>query len=369
VSDLRVFWHDDCLRHDTGAGLLSAGPSALLARPEPHPESATRLENMRSALERGPLAPRLDWHDGRHAQEGELHAVHPPAYVEAMRAACRAGTPPAANSPVGPETWPAALAAAGTALAACDAALAGGSPTLALVRPPGHHAGPARADGFCLFNAAALCAERARAAGRRRVAVLDLDVHHGNGTQACFWERDDVLTISVHLDHRSWGPSHPEDGLPAEVGAGDGQGANVNVALPPGVGDEGHLAVLDRVVAPLVAQARCDALVVALGEDASAFDPVGRMTVTTPGFRGLGERVGALVDGPLVLVQEGGYAPTYAAVCLHAFCEGLVGAGELTAEPLAYVPDRPGLADAAIVATAAALAPWWQLGVPAAHQA
>jgi acetoin utilization deacetylase AcuC-like enzyme len=356
VADLDVFWHPAMLEHDTGSGLWEAGPSELLAVPELHPENAERLRNMRSVLERGPLAGRLGWKNGRPAEREELEVVHDASYVESIREACEAGGRHlTATTLVSGSSWPAILAAAGTALAAVDAVVSGESElAYALVRPPGHHAGPAVADGYCFFNNVALAAERLRAAGAGRVAIVDWDVHHGNGTQSCFYERADVLTISLHMRHGSWGPSHPETGSPSECGNGDGAGRNVNVELRPGSGDSAYAEAFRRVVEPVLERYRPDAVVGASGQDASAFDGNGRMNVTMDGFHAIGrglresaERAGA----SLVLVQEGGYARTYAAYCLHATLEGVLGSERLLPDPLAFMPDDPSHASADVDAT------------------
>jgi acetoin utilization deacetylase AcuC-like enzyme len=167
-------------------------------------------------------------------------------------------------------------------------------------------------------------------------------VHHGNGTQACFYERDDVLTISLHMRHGSWGPSHPETGSPAESGAGRGAGRNVNVELRPGSGDGAYAEAFGRVVEPVLDRYSPEAIVCASGQDASAFDANGRMNVTMDGFYAIGESVRASAEkngARLVLVQEGGYARTYAAYCLHATLEGVLGTGRQLDDPLAYMPD------------------------------
>ena len=363
---LHVFWHDDCLAHDTGAGLFDSGPSALLAVPETHPENAARLRNMRSALERGPLARDVHVREGRHATEAQLAAFHDPAYIKRVRDLVPdAGVVGAGGHTfVSPGTWAAALAAAGSAIAAADAVVDGDAPlALALVRPPGHHAGPATTDGYCFLNNAALAACRLRERGAQRVAILDWDVHHGNGTQAGFYDREDVLTISLHMDHRSWGPTHPEDGLPTEIGAGAGEGYNVNVALPYGVGDRGYLAVIERVVAPILARYRPDAIVCAVGQDASQNDPNGRQCVSMDGFHRLGRAVRALAGehtgGRIVMTQDGGYEATYSAVCLSATLGGMLGRPLGVEDPLAYLPDEETVHLAAIAATRAALAPFW----------
>ena len=262
-------------------------------------------------------------------------------------------------------SWRPLLAAAGTSLAAVDLVVAGkAGVAYALVRPPGHHAGPSCADGYCFFNHAALAAERFRAAGVERLAIVDWDVHHGNGTQACFYERADVLTISVHMRHGSWGPSHPETGGVAESGAGPGAGHNVNVELRLGSGDGAYAEVFHRVVEPLLERYRPQALIGACGQDASTFDANGRMNVSMEGFHMIGEsmRESAHRSGaPLVLVQEGGYARTYAAYCLHATLEGVLGAGRLLADPIAYLPDHPAHASSDIDAVCRDHADRWGL--------
>ena len=367
---MRVYWHDEALAHDTGSGMFDQPPTPLIEVPELHPENPERIRNIRSALHNGPIAPHLEWHDGRHATREELELIHPPSYIDSIEAVCASGPAILTQStPVVPASWGAALGSAGTALAATEAVLAGEcGQAYALVRPPGHHCQPAQADGYCLFSNAALCAELARRRGIERVAVVDWDVHHGNGTQECFWTRPDVVTISLHMGHGSWGPHHPQTGAPDELGEGDGAGRNVNVELPLGTGDEGYRRAWSRVVEPLLGTFDPGLLVIACGQDASQYDPNGRMSVTMDGFRDLGAAArrfaDAHCDGRLVLVQEGGYGRTYSAFCMHATLEGALGTGRLLDDPLAYLPDDRDRGDAAIDAVLAAVAPYWS-GIPA----
>jgi acetoin utilization deacetylase AcuC-like enzyme len=237
---------------------------------------------------------------------------------------------------------------------AVDAVLDGDAPVAyALVRPPGHHAQPERADGYCFFSNVAIAAEHARRRGIERVAVIDWDVHHGNGTQACFYARADVLTISLHQDHGPWGPSHLQTGSPLELGDGPGWGHNINVALPQGTGDLGYVEAMQRVVEPIVRAFGPGLVLVAAGQDANQYDPNGRMAVSMSGFRALGraarELAIELCDGRLALVQEGGYAKTYSAYCLHGTLEGAIGAEQpLLDDPVDFYPDDAGHARAAI---------------------
>jgi acetoin utilization deacetylase AcuC-like enzyme len=204
--------------------------------------------------------------------------------------------------PIGPGTWAAAAGAAGCALAAAAVAAEGGA-AYALCRPPGHHAYAARAGGHCYVNNSALAAQALRDAGAARVAVLDIDSHHGNGTQGIFWERGDVLTVSLHADPARYYPWYV--GFAGERGAGAGAGANLNLPLPFGSGDAPWLAALAEGVAAVQAF-RADALVVALGFDASAQEPLNALNVTADGFARAGAAIGAL-HLPTAICQEGGY--------------------------------------------------------------
>ena len=367
MEALDVFWHDDALLHDTGSGVFEQPPSPLLAEPELHPENAVRIQNMKALLERGPLAGRVRWREGRHAEPAELELVHDRGYVDDVREFCAAGGGVLTwSTPVSRRSWEAALAAAGTTLAAAEAVLAGETKVAyALVRPPGHHAQPAQADGYCLFSNVALAAEHARHRGLERVAVVDWDVHHGNGTQECFYERSDVLTVSLHMRHGSWGPAHPQTGAPDEVGSGPGEGYNVNVELPPGTGDGGYLRAMEEIVVPVVHSFEPDLLLVACGQDANQFDPNGRQCVTMEGFRRLGAAARELADrhcgGRIVLAQEGGYARSYSAFCLHGTLAGVLGTDAGLKDPCAYLPDDPGHADREVASVRSALSAYWPL--------
>ena len=206
------------------------------------------------------------------------------------------------SCPIGPETYAAARGAASCAIAAADEA-ARGRTAYALARPPGHHAYPARAGGHCYLNNAAIAAERLRACGAARVAVLDIDSHHGNGTQGTFWRRGDVLFVSVHGDPNRYYPWYV--GHADECGAGPGEGCNLNLPLPLGTRDAGWLDAI-ATGCTAIRQFAPDALVVSLGFDASKDEPLNALAVSEEGFARAGEAVAAL-RLPAVLVQEGGY--------------------------------------------------------------
>lgn len=204
---------------------------------------------------------------------------------------------------VGPGTWEAARAAADAALTAADLVSAGAPAAYALCRPPGHHAGPAAFGGSCYLNNAAIAAQALRGSGADRVAVIDLDAHHGNGTQAIFYARGDVYVGSVHVDPGAgWFPHYV--GHADERGAGAALGANRNLPLAPGTSDAAWLTAVDALCDDVRAH-NPDALVVSLGLDAAAADPESPLEVTADAYREAVRRVGEL--GPAVIVQEGGY--------------------------------------------------------------
>ena len=209
-----------------------------------------------------------------------------------------------AGSPIVAGTWQAAQAAAHCALTAADLVAAGERSAYALCRPPGHHAGRAMFGGYCFLNNAALAAQRLRDAGMARVAVLDVDYHHGNGTQDIFWERDDVLFVSIHGDPDTEYPFYL--GYADERGAGPGEGFNHNFPLPRGTDWTRYAQALDQALERIAGHAP-QALVVSLGVDMFEGDPISQFRLRSDDFPRLGARIAAL-GLPTVLVQEGGYA-------------------------------------------------------------
>ena len=205
---------------------------------------------------------------------------------------------------VGPGTWEAARAAVDVTLSAVDLVVGGEPLTYALARPPGHHVTKAAYGGSCYLNNAGVAAQALRDAGHERVAIVDIDAHHGNGTQALFYDRADVFYGSLHVDPGAgWFPHYA--GFADETGRDAGLGANLNVPLAEGTPDEPWLAAVDRI-ADAVAAHGATALVVSLGVDAAAADPESPLQVTHEGYESAGSRLAAL-GLPTVAVQEGGY--------------------------------------------------------------
>jgi acetoin utilization deacetylase AcuC-like enzyme len=219
--------------------------------------------------------------------------------------------------PMTEHTWRATLVASHCAAAAADAVLGGERTAYALCRPPGHHARADRASGFCYLNNAAIAAQRL-SARFPRIAVLDVDTHHGDGTQQIFYRRAEILTVSLHGDPTAYYPFFT--GYADERGHGAGEGANLNIPLPAGSGDRAFLAALDRAVAAVRAFG-AQALVVPLGFDTHENDPIGVLKVTTPAFREIAARIAAL-NLPTVITQEGGYAVAVLKDCLAHFLAG-----------------------------------------------
>ncbi len=330
-------------------------PRFFLVRgtPQPSPETPARADALLAAARAAghrPLAPRAhgaaprarvhtpaylhflehvwrEWQALPGASEEVLANVHParrPAsYPRSLVG--RAGWHMADTAcPIGEGTFEAACAAADCALEAAERVLTGEPVCYALCRPPGHHAFADMAGGFCFLNNTAIAAQHLLAR-HARVAVLDIDVHHGNGTQAIFYRRADVLTISLHADPSDfypffWGHAH-------ERGEADGEGFNLNLPLPVGTGDDDWLAALERALAMLEAFAP-GALVVALGLDAHEDDPLAGMTLTRGGFARIAARI-ATLGLPSVLVQEGGYAQPALGPNLAAFLDAFEAAQRL----------------------------------------
>ncbi|MBP2252405.1 acetoin utilization deacetylase AcuC-like enzyme [Halarchaeum solikamskense] len=368
MTRVTAFWDDSFLAHEPPAGEFEAAWTGRLAVEEPHPDRAARVENIRHIL-RYEFDDHVTWEPAPAATRAQLERVHDPSYVDSFEAFCRdGGGRLTAETGANEHSFEAARHAAGGAIAAVDCAIdteRAGIP-YACVRPSGHHAQPAQADGFCFFNNVAVAAEHALVSSAvDSVAVVDWDVHHGNGTQECFYDRDDVLFVSLHNDHWSWDrDAHPQTGDLDESGIGDGDGYNLNVPLPPGTGDEGYTAAFDRVVAPVVGEFDPDLLLVSAGQDPGTVDPLGRNVVTKEGFRTLGDRARTLataVDAPLALVQEGGYQVSHLPYATLGVLEGAVGVDTGIEDPFAWLDEDADSAHRRLDSVVEHASAWWDV--------
>jgi acetoin utilization deacetylase AcuC-like enzyme len=328
-------WHERYAWHDA-RGLLDTFDRAALFEPEPSLESGTTKRRLRNLVDASGLLGSLVEIEPRAATDDELARVHDGAYIDRIRLASSAlGGDAGHSTPFGRWTYEIAALAAGGCLAAVDAVIEGRvQHAYALVRPPGHHAGPSGGCGYCVFNNIAAAALHLRHThGLNRVAIVDWDVHHGNGTQETFWSDPSVLTISVHQEDLF----PPASGLVGDVGEGAAIGANINIPLPAGAGRAAYLDVLDRVVVPALERFAPQFILVASGLDAGMLDPLGRMNLTSECFALMTARMTAaaasLCGSRLVLCHEGGYSSTYVPYCGLAVIESLAGVRTAVVDP------------------------------------
>ena len=334
-----LFRHPSSLAHDTGS----------------HPENARRIVAIERALSERDW---LGWYVrlSPAATRAQVGAVHPPEHIDRIESLCgRGGGMIDMDTLVSPGSYEAALHAAGGAVAVVDALLDRGECeavrcAASLHRPPGHHAERAQAMGFCLFANVAIGAQHAiDAHGVQRVLVFDWDVHHGNGTNAIFHERDDVLFCSIHQS-----PLYPGTGPASDVGRGAGEGFTVNLPVPGGSGDAVFLSHVEHVVRPLARAYAPDLLLLSAGYDAHADDPLAGCRVTDAGFAGMAALMRACADElgiPLGLVLEGGYE-------LGALSRSLV--ATLEAIGAADAPAVPGVKmDPLVLCARERLAAYW----------
>lgn len=320
-------WHERYAWHDTGHAAIFV-PSGAAVEYDEHVESPVSKRRFNGLVEVSGLSDKLIRLSPRPATVGELVRFHTREYVEQVKALSEAGGGEGGESaPLGPGSYEIALLSTGGCIEAVDAVLGDETKNAyALVRPPGHHAEASRARGFCFFGNVALAAMHAREArGISKVAIVDWDVHHGNGTEKAFFEDPSVLTISLNQDN-----NYPAgSGAVADTGAGAGEGFNLNVPLPPGSGEGAYLAAFERVVAPAILAHEPGLILVASGFDASAMDPLGRMMLHSEVYRRmmrtLMDVAAEVCEGRVVACHEGGYSPAYVPFCGLAVVEELSG--------------------------------------------
>ena len=320
-------FHELYLWHNTWNWNQVFAPS-LTIQPGEHAENPETKRRFRNLLEVSGLLESLVPIKPRFATEDEIARFHTREHIARIKAMSAANGGDASDlTPFGRGSFDIAQLSAGGTMAAMDAVISGKvKNAYALVRPPGHHATADVGMGFCLFGNVAIAIMHARAVHKLgRIATVDWDVHHGNGTQSAFYNDATTLTISIHQDNLF--PAN-SGGL-AENGEGFGEGFNLNIPLPPGCGDGAYLAAFERVVIPALYRFRPEIIVVPSGFDASGVDPLGRMMVTSEGYRAMTRLLLKAADdlcgGRLVMSHEGGYSAMYVPYCGLAVVEEMSG--------------------------------------------
>ena len=337
-NDERCFWHSS----GNFAFMLPVGglvqPTVAGGLPE-NPETKRRLRNL---IDVTGLLAELDDKTAPAVTIDDLRRVHPQDFVDAFKATAEAGGGELGlRAPFGPDGFEIACLSAGLAKGALFSVLDGAhSNAYALSRPPGHHCTADWQNGFCLLANIAIAVEAAFAAQKaHRIAVLDWDVHHGNGTEAIFYNRADVLSVSIHQER-----NYPlNTGAFEDRGTGIGEGYNLNIPLPPGTGHAGYLQAMEQLALPTIRAFQPDALIIACGFDAAAFDPLSRMLATAETFRKMTDMVMGLAadicEGRLVMVHEGGYSEVYVPFCGHGVLERMSGSQIYAPDPFAEALD------------------------------
>lgn len=319
-------FHELYLWHDNGNAALFFQPD-LSIEPGEHAENSTTKRRFRNLVEVSGLAERLVSVRSEPITEDDLVLFHDEDYVLRIKNGSAEFGERGYSTPYGKGSYDIACLSVGGVSAMMDAILKGEVTNgYALVRPPGHHAERNKGRGFCLFgNVPIAIMKNRRRHGFERVATVDWDVHHGNGTQAAFYSDPSVLTISIHQE----GLYPLDSGWLGERGEGKGEGYNMNIPLPAGCGHGAYIAVFERIVLPALRRYKPDLIVVPSGFDASAADPLGRMMLHSNTYREmtrlLMEAAAELCDGRLMMSHEGGYSAAYVPYCGLAVLEELSG--------------------------------------------
>lgn len=327
MNNTGFVWHERFMWHDTGAA-SGTYPVHGELQPGVHVENAETKRKFKNLLDAYDVTPRLTALSFVEATDEELTRFHTPAYVETIqRLSDATGGDAGEYTPFGPGSAEIARLGVGGTSAAIRAVMTGTvDNAYSLTRPPGHHAERDRGRGFCIFNNIGLGILAALDDKLvDRVAVLDWDVHHGNGTQQAFYDRNDVLTISIHQDML-----YPVDsGQPGETGEAAGDGFNINVPLPAGCGGGAYAATMEQVVLPALYAFKPSLIVIASGYDASYFDPLSHMMLVSSHYRQMTRQMlevaDELCDGRIVFNHEGGYSDFYVPLCGLAVIEELSG--------------------------------------------
>jgi acetoin utilization deacetylase AcuC-like enzyme len=302
-----------------------------------HPERPERLEAIRRVLQANSMMDEFDWQEVKPVAKEQVLAVHDERlWRQVERLSLGGGGNIDADTYVNEYSFEAARIAAGAAIGAAESALSGNEASIAFVRPPGHHATPNRAMGFCLFNNVAIAARDAiQRHGLERLLILDWDVHHGNGSQDVFYNDPQVFFISLHQF-----PFYPGTGHWNQQGHGEGVGTTLNIPLQAGLGNASYLLAFSELIEPVIANFRPQLILLSAGFDAHWRDPLASMNLTVQGYYQMAKRLALAADkinAPIAVVLEGGYDLDAIAYGMLATIDGLVGRS-LKADPLGSAP-------------------------------
>lgn len=335
-----------CLWHHTQnwAGLFEPD---LAVQPGEHFENAETKRRFKNLVEVSGLKRHLVSIEADFADDAPLLTVHSQAHLDHLRAVCESGGGDmGALTPAGKTGLEIARLGAGAVIAAVDAVVAGEADNAyVLCRPPGHHAEREKAMGFCLLANAAIGVRRAQKNGLGKIATVDWDVHHGNGTQSIFYDDPDVLTISLHQDNLF----PPNSGTLEERGAGPGLGASLNIPLPPGSGSGAYRHAFEELVLPALAAFQPEMIFLPCGFDAAAMDPLGTMMLSSSDYRWMTDKLVDFADaqcqGRILATHEGGYSEFQVPFCGLAVLESLCGASSGVVDPFEpFIADYGGQA-------------------------
>jgi len=335
ICDESYFWHNS-----GGGGLFEQGGYIEERGSAETPESKRRVKNL---LEKSGLMEQLVQIKPQPATDAQLRYYHTDRHIEAVRRMSLTGGEDCGDSAiVGRGSFEIAKLSAGGAIAAVNAVVTRDDirTAYALTRPPGHHAEADRGMGYCLFNNIVIAAKYAqKELGLRRIAIVDWDAHHGNGTEDAFYEDDSVLFVSLHQE----GLDPIGRGAATDIGRCAGKGYNINIPLYAGSGDAVYKYAFEQIVLPAVERFAPELILVSAGQDANPYDPLARMMVSAGCYRHMATALKQLADklcgGRLVCLHEGGYCPVYVPFCTHAIVEAISGITTDVGDPFVYSMD------------------------------
>jgi len=345
-GDFGLFYDDIFLSHDIKNGNMYFIEEKNIY-PETFIENKWRIQQIYRILQTSGIANRMIKYSFEKASDDQIKLIHSEKYLLELEKISLRGYGDAGDggTPMNHTSLDVAKYAAGAVLEAVNAIIDNEiDKGYCLIRPPGHHALPEQGYGFCIFNNSAIGAAYAINSSKfKRVMIIDFDAHHGNGTQEAFYNTSSVFTISMHQEDLY----PPGSGNIDELGTGDGEGYNINIPLPAAIGNEGYLYAWEKIIEPVAKRFSPDLIIVAAGQDASFYDPMARMALTSSGFRMIGNKINEMAsiysEGKVLIIQEGGYNTSYAPYCALATIEAIGDFDKTCSDPYLQFIDNSSL--------------------------